>query len=80
MVDANFIEQHLSSLGFKPSVLENYSESHRYYHTLKHLIEVIDHLKLQDQFDKELFLAAVYHDAVYNPKSDDNEEQSAKLF
>lgn len=69
-----------------------YSEAHRRYHTLKH----IDHLlqQLDSAFSavsvgaspaasapsKELLLAALYHDVVYDTTRFDNEEQSAFLL
>jgi len=80
MSDLNYISSRLVDLKFPVKVLDNYNEKHRFYHTTQHLLEVISVLSKQKDFDDELFLAAVYHDAVYNPKANDNEEQSAKLF
>lgn len=72
--------ERLSSLGFPQEVLERYNEPQRFYHSTKHLLDVISELENQGKNDDELFLAAVYHDAVYDPKASDNEEQSAQLF
>jgi len=80
MSELNYISKRLIDLKFPVSVLERYKESHRFYHNTWHLIDVISDLSKQKDFDDELFLAAVYHDAVYEPKNNDNEEQSAKLF
>jgi predicted metal-dependent HD superfamily phosphohydrolase len=59
-----------------------YSEPHRLYHNLRHIAEC------QKEFDAArnlssspgaVELAIWFHDAVYEPKSADNEEQSAAL-
>ncbi|MCE3226650.1 MAG: adenylyltransferase/cytidyltransferase family protein [Bacteroidetes bacterium] len=80
MSDINYISKRLTDLKFPIEVLARYNESHRFYHTIDHLLDVISRLAKQNNFDDELFLAAVYHDAVYDPKAGDNEEQSANLF
>lgn len=59
-----------------------YAEPHRRYHTLQHLKSVLD---LVDELAEEaddpdvVRLAAWFHDAVYDPRRDDNEERSAVL-
>jgi pantetheine-phosphate adenylyltransferase len=80
MIDKNYISIRLKQLGFSDSVLKRYEEHHRYYHTTTHLLDVVLQLSKLDNFDDELFLAAVYHDAVYDPQANDNEERSAALF
>jgi predicted metal-dependent HD superfamily phosphohydrolase len=61
-------------------VMATYSEPHRHYHTLQHLDECFawldDARGLADQFH-EVELALWFHDAVYQVRSQDNEEQSA---
>lgn len=62
------------------AVLNAWGETHRRYHDLKHLRECLDrwaewqHLAEQPG---EVALALWYHDAVYNPRSTDNELRSA---
>jgi pantetheine-phosphate adenylyltransferase len=80
MIDKSYISTRLKQLGFSDSVLKRYEEHHRYYHTTTHLLDVIWQLSKLENFDDELFLAAVYHDAVYDPQANDNEEKSANLF
>ncbi|MCE3258463.1 MAG: adenylyltransferase/cytidyltransferase family protein [Bacteroidetes bacterium] len=80
MSDINSISKRLTDLKFPLEVLARYNEPHRFYHTTEHLLDVVGILTKQNAVSDELFLAAVYHDAVYDPKSGDNEEQSAKLF
>lgn len=64
-------------------ILEKWSESHRYYHNINHLqnlIELINNLGISGiEYDK-LILTAIYHDIIYDPKSLTNEEDSADFF
>ena len=59
-------------------LLTRWSEPHRRYHDVEHLADV---LSIVDEFGAvaEVHLAAWYHDAVYDPRAPDNEEQSARL-
>ena len=59
-----------------------HSQSHRHYHTLAHLEQILIALQpvwkeLQNE-DAVLF-ALFYHDSIYNPQSAQNEEDSADL-
>lgn len=63
-------------------LLERYAEQHRHYHDLAHLADVLRHVdELQAHAaDADVVrLAAWFHDAVYDPQRDDNEERSARL-
>ena len=59
-------------------LLRRWSEPHRRYHDVEHLATV---LSIMDELEApaEVRLAAWYHDAVYDPRSADNEERSARL-
>ena len=59
-------------------LLRRWSEPHRRYHDVEHLATV---LSIVDELEApaEVRLAAWYHDAVYDPRSADNEERSARL-
>jgi len=63
-------------------ILVAYGEPHRHYHTLDHiaaLLALLDrHGKGVAQHDV-LMLAIVFHDAVYDPARNDNEEASSAL-
>jgi len=65
-------------------ILNMWNESHRHYHNQTHLIELIDginSIKLESTNDREkLILAALFHDIIYDPMRNDNEEKSAKFF
>lgn len=74
------IIEKLKGLGFKEDVIKRYNEPHRFYHTQKHICDLISVLINRQQLTDELFLTAVYHDAVYWPSSATNEEDSADLF
>lgn len=57
-----------------------YSQRHRHYHTLQHLRECLANLDAAAslaQRPAEVELALWFHDAVYEPQRQDNEEQSA---
>lgn len=68
--------------GLGAQLLERWSEPQRHYHTLDHLAAVLsiveEHAALADDPDA-VRLAAWFHDAVYDPRADDNEERSAVL-
>ncbi len=80
MIDLKFITKRLSELKFPEQIVSVYDEPHRFYHTTTHLLDVVTLIDNKNKLDDELFLAAVYHDAVYNPQANDNEEKSAELF
>jgi len=57
-----------------------WSEKHRHYHTLQHLRECLEHLdavRLQAHRPAEIAVALWFHDAVYDPRREDNEARSA---
>ena len=63
-------------------LVERHSEPHRYYHNLEHLGEMFKVVgKLLDGAIEPpaLMLAVWFHDAIYDPKANDNEAQSATL-
>jgi predicted metal-dependent HD superfamily phosphohydrolase len=64
------------------SIENHYSEKHRAYHTLDHLHNILEHS--QEYFDKIInkdafYFSLFFHDLIYNPKSNSNEEDSADL-
>jgi pantetheine-phosphate adenylyltransferase len=80
MITRESISKGLNDLGFDTQVLNRYDESHRFYHTMDHLIHVLNVLEQKGKVNTVLFLSAVYHDAIYSPTSSTNEEDSAALF
>lgn len=64
-----------------PEVKARYTEPHRRYHTVRHLRAVLGalHRWLGPELPDSLLTAALWHDAVYDPRAHDNEEQSAAL-
>lgn len=59
-----------------------YSEPYRAYHNLTHLHEclvALDASGAESASARIVELALWFHDAVYDPKAGDNEEQSAEL-
>ncbi len=64
---------------------ERYAEPHRAYHTLKHIEQCLEELDEVPGFywshvNRDTIECALwFHDAIYNPRGNDNEEQSADL-
>lgn len=80
-IDKVYIAKRLKELEVDADILENYSQPYRYYHTLTHIIEILEFILAKGELENDvLFLAAVFHDIVYNPQSNDNEEQSVLFF
>jgi predicted metal-dependent HD superfamily phosphohydrolase len=64
------------------SLLARWSEPHRSYHTTAHLaamLSTVDLLAAAPADATAVQLAAWFHDAVYDPRQDDNESASAAL-
>lgn len=62
------------------SILEMYNEPHRYYHNMDHIETMINDGKNRNVLSDDLLLAIIFHDIIYEPKSNDNEQKSAELF
>ncbi len=75
------ISHRLNHLQFNSDVINRYDEPHRFYHTFNHIEDILKYLNEADLLmSDELFLAAVFHDIIYNPQSETNEEDSAEFF
>lgn len=67
------------------TLLSMWNESHRSYHTLDHLNDLIDQINenksnfSQKEYEK-LLITSLFHDCVYDPMKTDNEEKSAEFF
>lgn len=59
-------------------LIGRWSEPHRAYHTLEHLLFMLELLDAESA-EPATMLAAWYHDAVYDPRSSTNEADSARL-
>ena len=67
-------------MGLFNELVAAYSQRHRHYHTLQHLRECLAHFDAAASLARrppEVEVALWFHDAVYDPRRDDNEEQSA---
>lgn len=65
-------------------ISRRWSETHRYYHTLEHLLDILDQINVKyptpSKEREKLILTAIFHDIVYNPARSDNEKKSANYF
>ncbi|MFJ6662038.1 hypothetical protein ACIQNG_37680 [Streptomyces sp. NPDC091377] len=69
-------------LPYADRLLTRWREPQRRYHTLAHLTAVLDHIDTLASYADDLDvvrLAAWFHDAVYRPDREENEERSARL-
>lgn len=67
------------------TILSMWNESHRSYHTLNHLNDLIEQInenksKYSEKEYEKLIIASLFHDVVYDPMRNDNEEKSAEFF
>lgn len=69
-----------------PVLWDNWNQHGRYYHTVEHLKELVAdierwrHRLTRAEFE-QLVLAAFFHDAIYDPKKpESNEDESIKFF
>lgn len=68
------------------TLLSMWNESHRSYHSQNHLLDLIEQInekkyQFESQKDYEkMILCALFHDCVYDPMFNDNEEKSAEFF
>lgn len=63
--------------------VRRYSVRGRHYHTIHHIVRMVGIWEVnKDKFTDPnvVFLAIIYHDIVYNPKRNDNEEKSMLYF
>jgi len=61
-----------------------YSEKHRYYHNLDHIESMFKYVDTLDSYIKDtndiMCVAIWFHDAIYDPTKNDNEDKSIELF
>ena len=67
------------------TILAMWNESHRSYHTLNHLNDLINQInenksKYSEKEYEKLIIASLFHDCIYEPMNNDNEEKSADFF
>lgn len=72
----------LIDFGYFPSLVFRYSEPHRHYHVLSHILRMLTAFdEHRERFDHplEVEYAIFMHDIIYDPRSSDNEARSADL-
>lgn len=68
-------------------ILDMWNESHRHWHNLDHLNDLLSQInedysnnKFDEKTRDKLYLTAIFHDVIYDPSRQDNEERSAQFF
>ena len=68
-------------------ILDMWNESHRHFHNLEHLMDIIEQInenygsgKIEEKQREKLMITALFHDIVYDPTKQDNEEKSAEFL
>ena len=82
------LQQLLEKWGIKcdiNTILSMWNESHRSYHNLNHLNDLISQINenksnFSEKEYEKLMLVAIFHDVVYYPSSQTNEEDSVKFL
>jgi len=82
------LQQLLEKWGIKchiNTILSMWNESHRSYHNLNHLNDLISQInenksKYSEKEYEKLILTALFHDVIYDPASQTNEEDSANFL
>lgn len=59
-------------------IINKYNESHRYHHTLEHINSMYSEMIARDYTSDELILSILFHDIIYDPLLENNEELSAE--
>ena len=74
--------QHLRNVALLGDVAARWCERQRVWHGPDHLLRMLDEIgTMPASSDRDvLFLAALYHDAIYDPRAANNEEASAALL
>ena len=68
------------------TLFPRYSEPHRHYHTLDHIVACIENFRglcakpLSERAIEDVELALFFHDVCYNTHAHDNEERSALML
>lgn len=75
-----YVIEILNKFNIDSNILNKYDEPHRFYHNWEHIESMLNSAKEYGWLTDDLLLSVVFHDIIYNPKKNDNEELSSKLF
>ena len=68
-----------SDPGFGLELIERWSSPNRHYHDVRHLLAMLEALDTLDAADELSLFAAWFHDAVYEGRPGEDEQESARL-
>ena len=82
----SILDQHIVAEGI-PVLERGWRASSRHYHSITHLIDILTAIEKNIHFNEltayekhVLVIAAFFHDAVYDVKKNNNEDQSIRFF
>lgn len=58
-------------------IIELYEDGSRYYHNFSHIKNMLESIEI---YDESLIIAILFHDIIYDVRSQKNEEDSAEFF
>lgn len=76
-----------SSLDVFNDIIKRWNEPHRFYHNIEHLTFILSEIEnlyqnkvISESEYRALIVVAFYHDVIYNPRENNNEEKSVEYF
>lgn len=81
----DYWKQVSKDMKFFEIMVASYQESHRFYHTDDHILNIFHilddlDLSISRKNKRNLYFAIFFHDIVYNPKLKDNEDKSNDVW
>jgi len=87
LASEHFVFDYVNALpAWRSFFKEAYAQPHRHFHTMEHVYSIADQINSPDtQMFTEcvrtaMYWAALFHDVVYDPRRNDNEEASVALM
>lgn len=82
----SILNQHISEKAI-PILERNWRDNSRHYHSITHLVDILKSIEKNIHFNEltayekhVLVIAAFFHDAIYDVKKNNNEDESIRFF